>query len=90
VKARFRTLLHAGLVLALVHAPRLAEACAVCSAGRDDESRLAFQVTTFFMSVTPLLIIGGGVFWLWRRVKAAEMREADARIASDTALAPRK
>ena len=47
--------------------PRLASACAVCSAGRDDETRLAFLLTTLFLSVLPLGIVGGAVWWLVRR-----------------------
>ena len=47
--------------------PRVASACAVCSAGRDDETRLAFLLTTLFLSVLPLGIVGGAVWWLVRR-----------------------
>lgn len=57
--------------LALVGAslllPRIAAACAVCSAGRDDETRLAFLLTTLFLSVLPLAVVGGAVWWLVRR-----------------------
>ena len=47
--------------------PRVASACAVCTAGRDDETRLAFLLTTLFLSVLPLGIVGGAVWWLVRR-----------------------
>ena len=60
----------------LVVAPRLAAACSVCSAGRDEENRIAFIVTTAFMSLLPLLLIGGLVFWLRGRFQALDERHA--------------
>ncbi len=53
-----------GLALLL---PRAAAACAVCTSGREDETQLAFLLTTIFMSILPLAIVGGGVWWLVRR-----------------------
>ena len=44
-----------------------ASACAVCTAGREDETQLAFLLTTLFLSVLPLAIVGGAVWWLVRR-----------------------
>lgn len=67
--SRFAAPLIVGL---LVVAPRLAAACSVCSAGRDEESRIAFIITTAFMSLLPLLLIGGLVFWLRGRFRALE------------------
>ena len=78
---------YALLVLALAHAPRVASACAVCTAGRDDESRAAFLFMPIFMSVTPLALIGGGVFWLWRRAKAVEARNRVPTTASQPPVA---
>ena len=66
-------------LLALALAPELASACAVCSAGREDENRFAFLIMTIFMSVTPLSLIGGLVFWIRRRYLAVEAREVEAR-----------
>ena len=54
-------------------APEAAEACSVCSAAQDDSVREAFLVTTVFLSVLPLLLVGGFAWWLRRRV-----RELDA------------
>ena len=51
--------LSVGLVLLAV--PRVSEACAVCMGGREDESRLAFILTTAFLTFLPLLMIGGAV-----------------------------
>jgi hypothetical protein len=58
----------------LLAAPEAAEACSVCSAAQDDSVREAFLVTTVFLSVLPLLLVGGFAWWLRRRV-----RELDAR-----------
>lgn len=66
------------VVLAALLAPELAGACAVCSAGREEENRFAFLMMTLFMSVTPLLLIGGLVYWIRSRVLAQESREAIA------------
>jgi hypothetical protein len=57
---------------ALVAAPQVANACSVCSAGRDDEAQAAFLGTTAFLSVLPLAIIGGFVWWLRRRMRAMD------------------
>ncbi len=59
-------------VAALVITPQVASACAVCTAGRDDETVAAFLGTTAFLSVLPLALIGGFVWWLRRRIRALE------------------
>ena len=79
------------VALALVLAPELAAACAVCSAGRDDENRFAFLMMTLFMSATPLLLIGGLVYWIRGRFLAQQVQEAqEAReaTAETTSAAP--
>lgn len=63
-------------VAALLAAPRAAGACSVCTTGREDENQLAFILTTIFMSITPLLVVGGVVFFIVRRVRAAERSQA--------------
>jgi hypothetical protein len=71
----------AGLVslsVALVLSPSFAQACAVCTAGRDEENQLAFLLSTIGMSLMPLLAIGTLVFVLWRRVKKLEAETAVA------------
>lgn len=58
-------------------APGAAEACAVCFSGRE-EGRAAYLATTLLMTLLPLGLIGGLVWWLRRR--AAELRaDAEAR-----------
>jgi hypothetical protein len=55
------------LSTAVLTAPRLAVACAVCFTGRADETRVAFLVTTGLLSALPILLIGSLVWWLRRR-----------------------
>ncbi len=63
----------ASVVIALgALAPRAALACAVCTPGRDDETRVAFQLTTLFLSVLPLALVGGAAWWLVRRARALQ------------------
>lgn len=59
-------------VALVVQAPRVAAACAVCSAGREDETRLAFLLTTILLSVLPPLAVGGTVWWIVRRARTLE------------------
>ncbi|HEY5656767.1 MAG TPA: hypothetical protein VIY27_03170 [Myxococcota bacterium] len=78
--------LAATFALAVLASPRIGWACSVCSAGRDEANRVAFIATTAFMTFLPLLMIGGVVWWLVRRV-----RQHGSRAALDTAAqrAPR-
>ncbi len=46
--------------------PALALACPVCGTAKES-TRNAFMGTTIVMSLLPLAIIGGGMWWLWRR-----------------------
>ncbi len=55
------------LLLALLLAPQLSQACAVCFSS-NDQNRLAFAVTTVFLTVLPLVMIGSFVLWLRQRV----------------------
>jgi len=65
----------AGLVGWLVaQSPKVAAACAVCTAGRDEENAAAFLITTIFMSITPLIAIGTLVFVIWRRMRKLEQQ----------------
>lgn len=64
------------LVLA---APRIAEACAVCSAGREDQTRTAFIIGTAFMTALPMVLVGGMVWWVRKKTLEAQELEAPAR-----------
>ena len=62
----------ATLVLATLASPaQEALACSVCFSGRD-ETRIAYLLTTLFMTVPPLLALAAGVWWVRRKALAAE------------------
>jgi len=63
------------IVVALAWAPRVALACAVCTAGREEENRFAFLIMTLFMSALPLVLIGGLALFLRNRFRSQEERE---------------
>jgi hypothetical protein len=75
-----RSVLILTLALAAVAVlPDAASACAVCFSA-SDENRQAFLISTAFLSVFPLGMVGGAGLWLRRRV-----RERDAKYdVSDT------
>jgi hypothetical protein len=62
------------LVLSL---PAQVLACPVCSPGRDDATRQAFFDTTIFLSLLPLAMFGGLIYWVVRRIRASEALEGD-------------
>jgi hypothetical protein len=74
-----RTAASALFCAALTGAPRLALACSVCTAGREDETQTAFLVTTIFLSLLPLSMFAGFGFWLWRRYRI-QQRELGERL----------
>jgi cbb3-type cytochrome oxidase subunit 3 len=69
VSSRVARWLAATLALAALWSPRIVWACSVCSAGRDEANRVAFIATTAFLTFLPLLMIGGVVWWLFRRAR---------------------
>jgi hypothetical protein len=75
------------LLGAIAGVPRVAAACAVCMAGYNDETRQAFLASTAFMSLLPLLLIGGLVWWLRRRARSGRegMRAPGARPTGEAA-----
>jgi len=68
--------------------PEIAEACAVCSAGRDDATRLAFILTTVFLTVLPLCMVGGIVYWLRSRTRAQQHEATSGGSGLEAAPAP--
>ena len=56
----------------LVSSP--AHACAVCGGGTD-RMRAAFMISTAFLSLLPLGLIFGGVWWLRRQIGAGLREE---------------
>jgi heme/copper-type cytochrome/quinol oxidase subunit 2 len=65
----------AAAALALCLLPAVAQACPVCGQAKE-ESQLAFIVTTTFMTLLPLTVVGSLAYYLWRRIKRLEAREA--------------
>ena len=53
-------------VVLLAGLPRAAHACPVCFGG-DADNRAEFIGTTLFLTLLPLLMIGGLALFLWRR-----------------------
>ena len=76
------------LVALLLLAPRIALACPVCMGGRDDATRAAFLLTTLFLSVLPLALIGGVVWWLTRRARSLEQQRSAAGAGASPSLDP--
>jgi len=69
-----KTLLAAWLLaLAL---PGAAFACDNCLAAQDDSVQAAFAIASVFLSVTPLAIIAGFVWWFRRRSRQIQAEEA--------------
>lgn len=73
---RTAALLLPALALLVVFLPEIALACSVCGGSGTAETRWAFRLTTLFMSVLPLVMVGGIVGWLWRRARALESAPA--------------
>jgi len=73
---RLRQLAAPLLVALLLAVPGAAEACSKCLSGRSDEIKLAYILTTVFLSLLPPLAVGGVVWWLVRRARALARAEA--------------
>ena len=63
-------------------APGISAACSVCMTGREDETRIAFELMTAFMTVIPFILAGGAFWWLRGRLKEIEANHERARAAS--------
>ncbi|UCE87584.1 MAG: hypothetical protein JSU66_07680 [Deltaproteobacteria bacterium] len=74
--ARIRNGLAGLLAAPILWLPRVGWACAVCSAGRDDETRVAFILTTALLTFLPLGMIAGLLLWLRRRARRLEADSA--------------
>ncbi|HET9328830.1 MAG TPA: hypothetical protein VFQ05_18855 [Candidatus Eisenbacteria bacterium] len=69
-----------GFALAVLE-PALAFACPVCGGGDSPRTQAAFFNTTVLLSLLPLGLIGGGMWWLKREAQdslAGEFEERDA------------
>lgn len=70
------------LCAVLLLAPRLSLACSVCMSYRKEASQWAFIGTTIALSLLPVSLIGGTIWWIRRRVRQLEEEEAARRLAS--------
>lgn len=57
-------------------------ACSVCGAGQEG-TETSYIVMTIIVSLLPLAMIGGVVFWLWRAVKQRDAAAEAARPLGD-------
>ena len=48
-----------------------AQACAVCGAGQKDPAAIAFFISTVVLSLVPVLMICGTLYFIYRSVKRA-------------------
>jgi predicted cobalt transporter CbtA len=64
------------LGMVILVAPGLASACDGCLAAQSDSVQRAFIVASAFISVLPLAMVGGGVWWLRRRAQKLAAEEA--------------
>ena len=71
---------------ALLLVPSIAVACSVCMTGKEDDTRIAFELMTAFMTVIPFVLAGGVFYWLRGRVREIELMHERAREASELAL----
>ena len=62
------------LVLAtlILLVPELADACPVCNATKNESSRIAFLVTTGFLSLLPLGLVAGILWWMRSAIRTQE------------------
>ncbi len=58
---------------AILWAPQLSDACAVCLSATD-EYRDAFMITTALLTALPLLMVGSLIFWLRQRFLRLEQQ----------------
>ncbi len=52
--------------ISILWSPTIAQACAVCMASKDDDTRTAYVIATAFMTLMPFVLLGGFLWWLRR------------------------
>ena len=62
--------------IALGSLPGAAHACPVCFSAKDEAQRQAFFDTTIFLTLLPLVMIGGFIYWVVRRVRRLEAEQS--------------
>jgi hypothetical protein len=74
------------LVFVLLYAPSVSHACSQCLATRTRANQLAFIWTTVFLSVAPLLVVGGIALWLRKKVREADAAASRVEVAASGEL----
>lgn len=69
---RTKRLLRLVTALASSVVPAVAYACPVCFSAQNEENRFAFVAMTIFLTLLPLGMLGLGMGWAWRRMRALE------------------
>jgi cbb3-type cytochrome oxidase subunit 3 len=90
----------AGIAAFVLAAPSAARACAVCTGQDSASTQLGFLMGTIFLSVLPLVLLGGLLLFIRARVRKRAAEEAagvirlperaDARRTASRAPAPRR
>ncbi|MDH5674221.1 MAG: hypothetical protein OEZ06_18850 [Myxococcales bacterium] len=60
----------------VVGQPASALACAVCFSAKDEANRDAFLTMTAFMTLLPLAMLGGALYWVVRRMRAIDEQQS--------------
>jgi hypothetical protein len=74
VKGLATPLLGLSAVVAFTMWPVLAYACPMCFDG-GNSNQSAFLYGSLFLMIVPVTVIGGLMYWAYRRIRAAEARE---------------
>lgn len=65
--------------------PSLVHACPVCFSAQNENNRVAFVVSTMFLTLLPLGMLTAGLWWAWRRLRQqdepASMGDSEAAAA---------
>lgn len=67
--------------------PGAAAACAVCGSSQSKENQVAYLVTTGFLTVLPLALVGAVVWWLRKRSRELDAEAASAYPVAGTGVA---
>lgn len=70
------------LVVAVLALPDAAHACAVCF-DSSDENRQAFLLTTAFLTLLPLGMVGGAGLWVRHRLRERDGEDAPPESRTD-------
>ncbi len=65
----------------VLSSPLAAAACPLCIAAQDESVQIAYLIATAFMSLLPLGLVGGLVYWLRGRARQLESEAASGEIA---------